>query len=191
MELASQNQLRWALLRAMAIIVPVVLLFAAMTTHYNADGQDAWFAGLLKPSLTPTSATRMNLIWALAFLALGFAGAIVWQAKGNKFRIPTLIALIITVLSGLIWTPLFLGERLLQAGFMISVIALLACSAALFFSLKVRKSAAGLLVLSLVWVLVSTYISGQIWRLNAKGTIAIQGPAPTDNMAGRSVPLGQ
>ncbi len=190
MELASRTQLRWALLRAMAIIVPVVLLFASFTTHYNADGQDAWFAGLLKPSITPNSATRMSMIWALAFLALGFAGATVWQARGNNHRMPTLIALAVTIMAGLVWAPVFLGERLLLAGFIISIIAVIACMTALAFSVRVRKSTVGLLLLSLVWVLVSAYISGQIWRLNSspKQTSVVE---QKDNMAGQNVQLGQ
>ncbi len=174
----------------MAIIVPVVLLFASLTTHYNADGQDAWFAGLMKPSITPNSATRMSLIWALAFLALGFAGAIVWQAKGNAYRLPTLIAVAITIISGLVWAPVFLGERLLLPGFMIGIVSVVACIIALMLSVRVRKSTTGLLLFSLVWVLVSAYISGQIWRLNGHQTTTT-GVELKDNMAGQNVQLGQ
>lgn len=168
MEIASQSQLRWAFLRAIAIIVPLVLMFAAMATNYHVAGQDDWYSGLAKPSFAPRSATQLSLYWALTLLLVSIATAIIWHAKGNKLRSPALGLLSIIIVCGLLWAPLCLGDRQLELGVWIGGLSVGTALVALPVIFLVRKSAAILLLLAAAWIIPSAYISIAMWQGQAK-----------------------
>lgn len=184
MEIASQSQLRWAFLRAIAIIVPLVLMFAALATNYHVAGQDDWYSGVSKPPFAPRSATQLSLYWALTLLLVSIATAIIWHAKGNKLRGAALGLLSIIILCGLLWAPLCLGDRQLTLGVLIGGLSVGTTIVALPILFLVRKSAAILLLLAALWIFPSAYISIAMWQ----GQATVVPNTPSDHNS--AVPFG-
>ncbi len=181
MELATRSELRWALVRAMAFIATLVVFFAAMASKFGAAGRSEWFATLNKPGgmLSPEAFT---LWWALIFLLLGLALAIVWQARGATFRRWALIALFFLLGLGLAWSPLTFGLRQLAIGAGVAAAMGVVALAASYFSFRVRKSAGLLMALVALWVAFCGYYSLQLWQMNRGG--ALVSPSEAPNMAG-------
>jgi translocator protein len=165
MELATRSELRWALVRTMAVVTSVVVAFAAFASKIGSEGRDAWFSSLMKPGFIPSPAA-FTLWWSLAFLLLGLALAIVLEARGAKGRRLALVALVLTFLLGLAWTPVTLGMRQLMAGTFIGLGALVSALVALALSLKVRVSASLLTLIVAGWIGYCTFGAWTLWQNN-------------------------
>jgi translocator protein len=187
MELATRSELRWALVRAMAMVATLVVMFAAIASKFGAAGRAAWFAGLYKPRamLSPEAFT---LWWALVFLLVGLALAIVWQARGATYRRLALITVLGFLISGLLWSPITFGLRHLSLGVAIAGGMSFFAALASYFSFKVRKFAGALLVLATLWTAFCTYAAVQLWHLN--GATAVVATPNTPNMAGEDTRFG-
>jgi translocator protein len=187
MELATRSELRWALVRAMAVIATLVVVFAAITSKFGADGRALWFAGLRKPAgmLSPEGFT---LWWALMFLLLGLALAIVWQARGATYRRLALIALGALLLLGLLWSPFTFGWRQLAAGAGVGIAMGVIGLAASLFSFRVRKFAGALTLLVAGWAIFCAYAGTQLWQLNGASMVVTSAKDP--NMAGQTTSFG-
>jgi translocator protein len=165
----------------MAMIATLVVMFAAVASKFGADGRSLWFDGLKKPNgmLSPEGFT---LWWALIFLLLGLALAIIWQARGATFRRWALIALFLLLALGLIWSPVTFGLRNLAIGAGIAGAMSLLALAASFFSFRVRKFAGVLMLLVAGWTVFCAYAAGQLWQMNGASPVAMATDQP--NMAG-------
>jgi translocator protein len=187
MELATRSELRWALVRAMAMIATLVVVFAAITSKFGADGRALWFSGLKHPAamLSPEAFT---LWWALMFLCLGLSLAIVWQARGATYRRLALAALGLLLLLGLVWSPFTFGWRQLAIGAAIAVAMAVTGLAATVFAYRVRKFAGLLTFLVAGWAIFCAYAGTQLWQLN--GAAPLVSGAPDTNMAGQTTSFG-
>lgn len=187
MELVTRSELRWALVRAMAMVATLVVLFAAVASKFGAAGRSLWFASLQKPAglFSPEGFT---LWWALAFLLLGLALAIVWQARGATFRRWALIALAFLLTLGLIWSPVMFGLRNLALGAAIAGVMSGLALVASYYSFRVRKFAGALMLLVTGWTLFCTYAAAQLWQLNGAAPVVIAPDQP--NMAGSNTSIG-
>jgi translocator protein len=187
MQLVTRSELRWALVRAMAMVATLVVLFAAVASKFGAAGRSAWFAGLSKPAglFSPEAFT---LWWGLVFMLLGLALAIVWQARGATYRRLALIALFILLALGLVWSPVIFGLRHLAIGAGLAAVMAVAALAASYFSFRVRKFAGTLMLLVTGWTLFCTYAAVQLWQRN--GTAPVVMPADQPNMAGSDTAIG-
>ncbi len=187
MELATRSELRWALVRAMAVIATLVVVFAAITSKFGADGRALWFAGLRKPAgmLSPEAFT---LWWALMFLLLGLALAIVLQARGATYRRFALIALGVLLFFGLLWSPFTFGWRQLAFGAGLGIAMAVIGLAASFFSFRVRKFAGALTLLVTCWSIFCAYSGTRLWQMNGASPVVSEAGEP--NMAGQTTSFG-
>jgi translocator protein len=181
MQLVTRSELRWALVRAMAVITTLVVLFAAVVSKFGAAGRSAWFATLQKPKgmLSPEAFT---LWWALIFLLLGLTLAIIWQARGAKQRRWALTALLPLLCLALLWLPLIFGLRQLAIGAIMAVAMIFIASMATYFSFRVRKLAGILMLLVTGWIIFCGYAAVRLWHINGMMPLAI--PTDLPNMAG-------
>jgi translocator protein len=187
MELVTRSELRWALVRAMAMVATLVVLFAAVASKFGAAGRSGWFAALAKPAglLSPEAFT---LWWGLVFMLLGLALAIVWQARGATFRRWALMALFTLLALGLVWSPVIFGLRHLALGAGLAAGMALVALVASYFSFKVRKFAGALMLLVTGWTLFCSYAAVQLWQLNGSRPVVM--PADQPNMAGSNTAIG-
>ena len=178
MELATRAEMRWALVRTMAVVATLVVLFAALAGKVGIAGRDLWFAGLNRPGYIPTPAA-FTLWWSLFFLLLGLAFAIVQQARGAHYRMAALVLIASAFVCGLAWLPVSLGMRQLQGGAMIGGLGALLGVAATIVAWRIRKSAGLLMLLVTLWTGFCGLSAWQLWQSNKGGPTS----AP-ENMAG-------
>ena len=104
---ASTNQLRWSLARAMLVNAPLVLLLGTLSGRIaGSSADDPWLAALVKPEAYPPGAL-FGIVWAVLYLMIGAAAAIVWNARGAAWRAPALGLFMLQLIANLACAPLF------------------------------------------------------------------------------------
>ena len=165
-EIASKGQLRWSFVRWAAVAVPGVLLLGFLAGGLVASGRDnAWYAGLIKPPLTPPDWV-FPIAWSLIYAAMGLALATVLNARGARGRglAIALFAVVLLLLLG--WQPLFFAaHQIAAATALIVAVLLLGVGATVLFA-RIRRAAAWLMVPLLVWIGFAGVLCWRLGQLN-------------------------
>jgi translocator protein len=186
MELASKSQLRWAFVRAAAVFVPLLLMFAALVARVTSGDRAAWYAALSKPDWAPELSTYV-LVWTLTLVLLGFATAIVWEALGNKLRVPGLLSILGILGLAFAWTPVVFGQKALGTGLIISLSLLMLSLAAVAMFFRMRPRAAWLTLPLVLW---AGLLAATVYSLNARNPGGIPAGSPNEASGGQAIPLG-
>jgi tryptophan-rich sensory protein len=165
-ELASMGQLRGSLMRWALFMVPGVLLLGLLSARLSGSGvDDAWFAGLTKPTFYPPPVV-FALVWIVLFLLMGLALAMVAAARGASSRTAALAAFGVQLALNLAWSPLFFGgHRIVAALVLILVLDLVVIATIVLFQ-RVRPVAALLLLPYLAWILFASLLTWQFHVAN-------------------------
>ncbi|HVF95641.1 MAG TPA: TspO/MBR family protein [Sphingomonas sp.] len=164
--IASRGQLRMSFLRWAVVTVPLIVLlgFLAGRTVATGDSSD-WYRALAKPALTPPG-WLFPVAWTLLYVLMGFALAMVLNARGAKAR-PFAVALFVVQFAlNLSWTPLFFGAHRVDAALLVIVAMLAAAIATTIAFGRVRTTAAWLMVPYLVWISFAGVLTWRIGQLN-------------------------
>ncbi len=189
LEIASKNQLRWAFLRAAAIFVPLIVMLGNMSGRAGKANM-AWYGSLLKPGITP-SGIYFPIAWNILYVLMGFAIAVVWYARGNKWRTLGFILFGIQIALNFAWTPVFFGAQKPGAALAIILALFVMLAATTYYFFKIRRSAGLLMLPCLLWVVFATYLNAQIWRLNRNAPVGVlqSDPATQQRQSPGVVPL--
>lgn len=164
--IASVGQLRWSFGRWAVVTVPLVVLIGfASGRSVPAGAQNAWYAALVKPPLTPPD-WLFPVAWTALYVMLGLAVAIVLNARGARWRWPAVVAFAIEIVALAAWTPLFFGAHRLTAA-LVLIVALLGWGivTTVLFG-RVRRTAAWLIVPFLAWIAFASALTQGIHALN-------------------------
>lgn len=165
--LASPAQLRASFLRWALFTVPLVLLigFAAG----NLGGPDTvWFAGLVKPAIYPPPVT-FGIVWTVLFVLIGLALASVASAWGAPGRGLALVVFGLHFLVTQSWSLVFFGLQDMIAGLMVLGFGIASLLIALALVLRVRRTAALLLLPYLAWLCFAGVLNYQFITANPDG----------------------
>lgn len=177
--IASRNQLRMSFLRWAIVTVPLVVLLGFAAGRLVPVGDDnAWYAALAKPALTPPGWV-FPVAWTTLYVMLGLAVAMVLNARGARGR-GTAIALFVTqLIANLVWTPLFFGAHRVDAAvFVIVVMLALSIATTVAFS-RIRVAAAWLMVPYMVWISFAGVLTWRIGQLNPDAETLVPGGGTT------------
>jgi tryptophan-rich sensory protein len=153
--------MRWAL-----FMVPGVLLLGLLSTRLSGSGvDDAWFAGLIKPTFYPPPVV-FALVWIVLYLLMGLALAMVAAARGASMRSAALTAFGVQLALNLAWSPLFFGGHRIVAALVLIVVLDLAVIATIVLFQRVRPVAALLLLPYLGWILFASLLTWQFHVAN-------------------------
>lgn len=124
-----------------------------------------WYAGLVKPALTPPGVV-FPVVWSILYALMGVAAWLVWRRAGLAGAAwPLALFLAQLVLNGL-WSWLFFGAQRPGPAFA-EVVALWLLILATTVAFWRRAPAAGALLLPyLAWVGFASWLNFRIWRLN-------------------------
>jgi len=124
-----------------------------------------WYAGLVKPALTPPNWV-FGPVWTLLYILMGVAAWMVWQRRGRAGVALALTLFLLQLGLNVLWSYLFFGLQ--HPGLaLLDIIALwLALLATLMAFRRLHRLAGGLLVPYLLWVSFAVYLNLQFWRLN-------------------------
>jgi benzodiazapine receptor len=165
-EIASKHQLRLAFLRWAVVTVPLMLLLGFTSARLAPSGsQNAWYAALVKPALTPPD-LAFPMAWTLIYILLGLSLAMILHARGSRGRGIAIAVFVLQLLVNLTWSPIFFGMHAvtLALGIVGAMLALSVAMTVIFA--RIRVVAAWLLVPYLAWLLFAGYLNYGILRLN-------------------------
>lgn len=167
--IASKSQLRWSLVRAVLVIVPLVLLLGIASGRLAGSGEaNPWFAALVKPDAYPPGAV-FGIAWTILYTMIGVAAALVWNARGAAWRTAALVLFVLQLAANLAWSPIFFRyHRIEEAFWWILVIYVLAIATTLLFG-RVRRLAAWLMLPYLAWLGFASVLNWRVHELNPDG----------------------
>lgn len=168
-EMASPGQLRTSFLRWALVTVPAILLLGLLSARIGDSGYgNLWFDRLIKPAIMPPGWV-FPFAWSILYIMMGFALAIILNARGAKRRGIAIFLFLVQFALNLAWSPVFFAmHRIMLAFGLIIGIFLWATAAALLFW-KIRRSAGLLLLPYLLWLIFAGVLNWQVHLLNPNG----------------------
>jgi translocator protein len=165
-EIASKGQLRLAYFRWAMVTVPLMLLLGfASGKLAPSGGENPWFVQLVKPEIMPPG-WAFGVAWTILYAMMGFALALVINARGSRGRGLALLVFVVQLAINLAWTPVFFGLHKVDAALlMIGALLVLVLLTILLFW-RVRTVAGLLLVPYLAWLGFAFVLLYQIDALN-------------------------
>ena len=124
-----------------------------------------WYAGLIKPALTPP-AWVFGPVWTLLYVMMATAAWLVWRMDSLANAIVPLGLFLGQLALNALWSYLFFGLQRPGLAFLDIVALWLAILATLISFWRSNPSAGLLLLPYLLWVSFATYLNFQFWRLN-------------------------
>ena len=132
---------------------------------FTQSSLTTWYAQLIKPELSSPNwvfAPVWNVLYFLMAIAL-YRLLISEQQQGRRLA---LAFFEVQLLLNITWSAVFFGLHSPGGGLVVIAILVAAIGATMFWSRRVSKVAALLLVPYLGWVCFAAYLNYQFWRLN-------------------------
>lgn len=165
-EIATSGQLRMSFLRRALICVPGLVFLGYLSGFLAGSGEhNRWFAALAKPDAMPPGAA-FGIVWAILYVLLGVALALVLNARGARGRGIAITLFAAQFALNLAWSPLFFAAHRVFPAFVLIVAMLIAAVATAVAFARVRRAAAWLLAPYLVWLCFAAFLNWQIHVLN-------------------------
>lgn len=166
-EIASSSQLRMSFLRWALVTVPLILLLGLGSWLLAGGGgyRDPWFEALVTPPLTPESST-FAVVWAILYVLIGFALAIILDARRAEGRGLALALFVLQFLLVLVWAPLFFAGHQVSMALLVALLLLLLGIATLIRFALIRRRAGLLMLPYLAWLFVIFLLNYEVNRLN-------------------------
>jgi len=165
-EIASKGQLRMSFLRWAVVTVPLILLLGfAAGRLVPAGDENAWYAALAKPALTPPGWV-FPVAWSTMYVLLGLSVAMIADARGARGRGMAIGLFALQFVGNLAWTPLFFGAHKVVAALALIVAILVLTILTTVLFARIRRVAAWLLVPYMVWLSFAGALTWGIHRLN-------------------------
>ncbi len=164
--LASSGQLRMAYARRALFTVPTVVLLGLLSGALSNSGEsNRWYALLDKPWFQPPGWV-FPVAWTGLYIMLGFAAALILNARGSRYRGTALALFVMSFALNLCWSPLFFGMHKITAALLL-IIAMfgVALATTVIFG-RVRTTAAWLMVPYLAWLCFAAVLNRETIRLN-------------------------
>lgn len=168
--LASKSQLRASFLRWALFLVPLVLLVGFAAGQLGRP-DTAWFAGLKKPAIFPPPIT-FAIVWAVLFVLIGCALALVASAWGAAGRGLALAVFAVQFLVTQSWTAVFFGMQDMGSALYVIIGAGVLLLIALPLVWRVRRVSALLLLPYLGWVCFAGALNYAFIQANPDGGAA-------------------
>lgn len=178
-QIASRAQLRMAFIRWALVLVPLVLMLGIASGWLANSGYgNAWFNALRKPAFMPP-ALAFPIVWAVLYVLMGFALAMIVAARGARGREAAIALFIVQLLLNLAWSPLFFAAHQVTAAFALIVLLILAAGLTAWRFWRIRPVAGMLLLPYLGWLLLAAALNFTVMTLNPGAEMLAPGKVRT------------
>ncbi len=178
-ELASKGQLMMSFVRWAMVSVPAVLLLGFLSASLAPSGSDnAWYASLAKPELTPPD-WLFPVAWTLLYILMGLALAMVLNARGARGRTIAILLFVAQLAANLAWSPVFFGMHKVGLGLALIGVMLVLAIATTFAFARIRTTAAWLMLPYLMWISFAGVLNWRIGQLNPNAETLVPGASST------------
>lgn len=162
-------QLRASYLRWVLVTVPAILLFGLLSARIGDSGYgNLWFDRLLKPAIMPP-AWVFPFAWSILYIMMGFAFAMILDARGTKGRGAAIFLFLVQLALNLAWSPVFFSMHRIMLAFGLIIAIFLWASVAAILFWKIRRPAGLLLLPYLAWLIFAGVLNWQVHLLNPNG----------------------
>lgn len=139
---------------------------AAVGGRLTVRSLGPWYAGLHKPTWTPSGA-RIGLIWTVLYVLMALAAWVYWREAGFAAGVPW-VAYAVQLGLNVVWSALFFGLRNPRAAF-VEILTLWAAILVTALTFAPISALAGLLLVPyLVWVAIAGTLNLRVWRMNSE-----------------------
>jgi translocator protein len=160
------NKLSLRSLILLIICVAIPLLAGMAGSFFTISAIPTWYAGLIKPVLTPPN-WLFGPVWTILYILMGVALYLVAREGTGKKPVQLGIIIFAAQLTvNVIWSLVFFGLRSPLSGLVTILVLIALVVATMYFFYKVSRTAAGLLVPYIAWLCVATYLNAMILVLN-------------------------
>lgn len=150
---------------AWIVTVPVIVLLGFASGWISNSGfGNPWFDALAKPSFMPPG-WAFGVAWTILYILMGVALAQVIASDGPARR-SALIVFGSQLILNLLWSPVFFGYHQARLGLAIIAVLTVDVAVMIILFLRLRASAAYLMLPYLAWLLFATELNLAIVRLN-------------------------
>ena len=126
----------------------------------------SWYAGLVKPPLTPPSWT-FGVVWTVLYVMMGVASYLVVRRGVSRPGVrPAMTFYVLQLVLNGVWSPVFFGLRAPWVALGIIVVLVPAVWVTMVLFRRVSRGAGVLLVPYLAWVCFATYLNAGFAWLN-------------------------
>jgi translocator protein len=181
-ELASPSQIRMSLVRWALVTVPGCIFLGFLSGQLSNSGfGNPWYDALVKPAIQPPG-WAFGLAWSVLYTLLGFALAMVLNARGNRFRNYAVALFTVAFIANLAWSPLFFAAHKVFAAFFLILFMLAFAIATTIAFGRVRTVAAWLMLPYLLWLSFAAILNWQTHALNpnAETLVPVGGATQVD-----------
>ena len=141
-QLASKEQLRMSIARWALVTVPAILFLGFLTGRVSSSGfGNRWFGALAKPGWFPP-AWVFPVVWAVLYIMLGIAVAMILHARGAKGRGSAIMLFVAQMVLNFAWSPTFFAAHQVTLALWLIVFILLLAIVTTFAFAPIRKAAA-------------------------------------------------
>lgn len=165
-EIASQAQLRMSYVRWALVTVPAIVFLGFLSGRIAGSGYgNRWFDALAKPDFMPPG-WAFGAAWALLYVLMGLALAIILHARGARMRGRAITLFLVQLVANFCWSPLFFRAHMITEAFwlLLFIFAVSVVTTALFA--RIRPIAAWLMVPYLAWLIFAGILNHSIDTLN-------------------------
>ncbi|KKC27819.1 TspO/MBR family protein [Sphingomonas sp. SRS2] len=168
-EAASPGQLRSSFIRWALVTVPAILLLGMLSAKIGDSGYgNLWFDRLVKPPIMPPGWV-FPFAWSVLYIMIGFALAIILNARGAKGRGIAIFLFLVQLALNLAWSPVFFAMHRIMLAFGLIVAIFLWAGLATLMFWKIRPLAGWLMVPYLAWLVFAAVLNWQVHQLNPNG----------------------
>jgi tryptophan-rich sensory protein len=150
----------------LVMTIGICLLAGVIGSLFTATGIPVWYAGLVKPALTPP-AWVFAPVWTILYILMGIALFQILLADGKKLAISLTLALFaIQLILNVTWSYLFFGLRSVSLGLICLILLCVVLLCTILCTLRVSRNAGLLLIPYLLWLCLALYLNASIFLLN-------------------------
>ncbi|MFA4875943.1 MAG: TspO/MBR family protein [Methanoregula sp.] len=150
----------------LVVSIGICLLAGLLGSFFTAPGIPVWYAGLIKPALTPP-AWVFAPVWTTLYILMGISLFLVLQSDGKKQDVRVCLFLFgLQLVLNVLWSFFFFGlhSALLGLICLIALFILVLGTAIQFF--RISRNASLLLIPYLIWLCIAGYLNTAIFILN-------------------------
>ena len=158
------HSLRSPVLLILCIAIP--LLAGVVGSFSTISSIPTWYAGLIKPMLTPPN-WLFGPVWTTLYILMGIALYLVVREGTEKKPVQLgIIVFAAQLIVNVLWSLVFFGLQSPLLGLITILVLIALVLATIYFFYQVSRTAAAFLVPYIAWVCIATYLNAMVLVLN-------------------------
>ncbi len=147
----------------------IILITAGFCSYFNQVGMANFYASIQKSALTPPNIV-FPIVWGVLYVLLVLAFDIILNSS-VEYKKSAIIQFLFNMLLQIIWCYFFFNNGNFLIGFVILIILDFATALLIEQFYKIDRTAGGLLLPYVAWLLFATYLNWVVVALNGNNFV--------------------